>query len=271
MTFPQFEIPCFVKADRTRVKQVLINLLFNAIKYNRPGGAVAVECAAEPAGLDPHQRPRHRRGTGAGAACAAVPAVQPARQGGRRRGRHGHRPGGDQAAGRTDGGRHRRGQRRRRGQRVLGRVEPDQPRRSSQFTEADRAGAGAPAGAGWHAAAHPALRRGQPGQPGAGRAAHRAPPRPAPAERGGRHARHRVRARLPAGGDPDGHQPARHQRHRGDEDPARTTRRRRTSRSSRSAPTRCRATSRRGWRPDSSAISPSPSRSTSSWMRWTWR
>ncbi len=45
MTFPQFEIPCFVKGDRTRVKQVLINLLFNAIKYNRPGGAVAVECA----------------------------------------------------------------------------------------------------------------------------------------------------------------------------------------------------------------------------------
>jgi hypothetical protein len=45
--------------------------------------------------------------------------------------------------------------------------------------------------------------------------------RPAPAERGGRHARHRVRARLPAGGDPDGHQPAGHQRHRGDEDPAR--------------------------------------------------
>src|SRR3989338_2945932 len=31
MTFPQFEIPYFVKADRTRVKQVLINLLFNAI------------------------------------------------------------------------------------------------------------------------------------------------------------------------------------------------------------------------------------------------
>ena len=43
MTFPQFEIPYFVKADRTRVKQVLINLLFNAIKYNKPGGTVSVE------------------------------------------------------------------------------------------------------------------------------------------------------------------------------------------------------------------------------------
>jgi signal transduction histidine kinase/AmiR/NasT family two-component response regulator len=45
LTFPRFEIPWFVKADRTRVKQVLINLLFNAIKYNQPGGTVAVECS----------------------------------------------------------------------------------------------------------------------------------------------------------------------------------------------------------------------------------
>jgi CheY-like chemotaxis protein len=44
MSFPQFGIPYFVTADRTRLKQVLINLLFNAIKYNRPGGAVTVEC-----------------------------------------------------------------------------------------------------------------------------------------------------------------------------------------------------------------------------------
>jgi signal transduction histidine kinase/AmiR/NasT family two-component response regulator len=43
MTFPRFEVPYYVKADRTRVKQVLINLLFNAIKYNKPGGTVAVE------------------------------------------------------------------------------------------------------------------------------------------------------------------------------------------------------------------------------------
>jgi PAS domain S-box-containing protein len=45
MTFPRFEIPWFINADRTRVKQVLINLLFNAIKYNKPGGAVSVECS----------------------------------------------------------------------------------------------------------------------------------------------------------------------------------------------------------------------------------
>ncbi|MEO8304306.1 MAG: ATP-binding protein [Betaproteobacteria bacterium] len=50
MTFPRFETPHFVKADRTRVKQVFINLLFNAIKYNRPGGSVVVECALRPPG-----------------------------------------------------------------------------------------------------------------------------------------------------------------------------------------------------------------------------
>jgi signal transduction histidine kinase/CheY-like chemotaxis protein len=45
MAFPLFEVPHFVRADRTRLKQVLINLLFNAIKYNRPGGALDVQCS----------------------------------------------------------------------------------------------------------------------------------------------------------------------------------------------------------------------------------
>jgi len=44
VTFTELEAPYFVKVDPTRVKQVLINLLVNAIKYNRPGGAVSVEC-----------------------------------------------------------------------------------------------------------------------------------------------------------------------------------------------------------------------------------
>ena len=43
MTFPRFVVPCFVDADRTRLKQVLINLLSNAIKYNETGGAVVVD------------------------------------------------------------------------------------------------------------------------------------------------------------------------------------------------------------------------------------
>jgi PAS domain S-box-containing protein len=43
MTFPVFDVPCFVDADRTRLKQVLINLLSNAIKYNQPNGTVVVD------------------------------------------------------------------------------------------------------------------------------------------------------------------------------------------------------------------------------------
>lgn len=38
----------YVLADRTRVKQVLINLLMNAIKYNRIGGTVTVDFAVQP-------------------------------------------------------------------------------------------------------------------------------------------------------------------------------------------------------------------------------
>ncbi len=48
MSFPRFDRPCFVNADRTRVKQILINLFSNAIKYNQAGGSVVVECAASP-------------------------------------------------------------------------------------------------------------------------------------------------------------------------------------------------------------------------------
>jgi CheY-like chemotaxis protein len=44
LIFPQFENPCFVRADRTRLKQVLINLLSNAIKYNVKKGSVEVVC-----------------------------------------------------------------------------------------------------------------------------------------------------------------------------------------------------------------------------------
>ncbi|MBI1751383.1 MAG: PAS domain S-box protein [Acidobacteria bacterium] len=44
LTFPTFEAPFFVCADRIRLKQVLINLLSNATKYNRPGGTVHVAC-----------------------------------------------------------------------------------------------------------------------------------------------------------------------------------------------------------------------------------
>ena len=44
ITFPTFESPVFVKADQTRLKQVLMNLLVNAVNYNKPGGTVTVSC-----------------------------------------------------------------------------------------------------------------------------------------------------------------------------------------------------------------------------------
>jgi signal transduction histidine kinase/CheY-like chemotaxis protein len=44
MSFPApLAHPCYISVDRIRVKQVLINLLFNAIKYNRPNGQVTVD------------------------------------------------------------------------------------------------------------------------------------------------------------------------------------------------------------------------------------
>ena len=48
MTFPRFndDTPFFVKADRTRLKQIIINLLSNAIKYNKEHGTVIVNCTA---------------------------------------------------------------------------------------------------------------------------------------------------------------------------------------------------------------------------------
>ena len=44
VTFPRLAVHYYVKADRTRVKQILINLLSNAIKYNSQGGTVVVDC-----------------------------------------------------------------------------------------------------------------------------------------------------------------------------------------------------------------------------------
>ncbi len=47
MTFPDFATPCFVMADRTRVRQILVNLLSNAIKYNRLNGTIVVDCTTK--------------------------------------------------------------------------------------------------------------------------------------------------------------------------------------------------------------------------------
>jgi PAS domain S-box-containing protein len=50
MTFPTFDAPCYVMADRTRVRQILVNLLSNAVKYNRTDGTILVECTLRPLG-----------------------------------------------------------------------------------------------------------------------------------------------------------------------------------------------------------------------------
>jgi PAS domain S-box-containing protein len=71
-----------VRADRRRLKQVLVNLVSNAIKYNRPGGTVRVSAVPDPAvvwlrvadtgsGLNPEQlarlfKPFERLGAQAG-------------------------------------------------------------------------------------------------------------------------------------------------------------------------------------------------------------
>jgi CheY-like chemotaxis protein len=64
MTFPTFDVPCFVAADRTRLKQVLINLLSNATKYNKAGGTVIVDLS----GSTPERIRINVRDTGAGLA-----------------------------------------------------------------------------------------------------------------------------------------------------------------------------------------------------------
>jgi signal transduction histidine kinase len=59
-----------VQADRTRLEQILYNLLDNAVKFNKPGGSVAV--TAEPVG---DRVAIHIEDTGAGIAAADLPRV----------------------------------------------------------------------------------------------------------------------------------------------------------------------------------------------------
>ena len=44
LSLPVLDVPYFVIADRVRLKQVFINLMTNAIKYNRPNGTIVVAC-----------------------------------------------------------------------------------------------------------------------------------------------------------------------------------------------------------------------------------
>jgi signal transduction histidine kinase len=50
LAFPHFTTPWFVLVDRSWIKQCLINLLSNAVRYNKPNGAVVVECELSSSG-----------------------------------------------------------------------------------------------------------------------------------------------------------------------------------------------------------------------------
>ena len=62
---PSPQCAVHVRADRTRLKQVLLNLLSNAVKYNLPAGTISVACVAEP-GAGPGMLRLRVHDTGAG-------------------------------------------------------------------------------------------------------------------------------------------------------------------------------------------------------------
>ena len=86
MTFPPSGIPYFVNADRTRLKQVLISLLSNAIKYNRLNGTVVVDCAMSTSVSTPERIRVSISDTGAGLSPDMLPQLfQPFNRLGRER------------------------------------------------------------------------------------------------------------------------------------------------------------------------------------------
>ena len=218
VAFPQLKVPHFVEADRTRVKQILVNLLSNAIKYNKADGTVTVDCIPSTpgrlricvedtgGGLSPKkltqlfqpfnrlgQEANAEEGTGIGlVVCKRLTELM----------------GGIIGVESTVG---------------KGSVfwielnvtaEPQLAVSAAELTAVARARVSCR-----RAVALPALCRGQPRQSDAGRGSHRAPPRYPLSECGGRQTRYRDCARLPAGCNPDGHQPAWHQRCPGAENP----------------------------------------------------
>src|ERR1019366_9647310 len=75
MTFPSSGIPYFANADRTRLKQSLISLLPNAIKYNRPNGTVVVDCAMSTNVSTPERIRVSIGDTGAGLSADMLPQL----------------------------------------------------------------------------------------------------------------------------------------------------------------------------------------------------
>ena len=212
--FATFATPYFVKADRTRVKQVLINLLSNAIKYNKAGGAVDVQFVTSTPGriricvedtgegltqeklaqlFQPFNRLGQEANVEEGTGIGLVVAKRLIEW-------MGGAIGVESIVGKGS----------------VFWIEmnlTDEPQVTAGAAELI-ALAKLPVQC-RRTAAHAALCRGQPRQPDAGRGSDGAPAGYPIADRAGRRQRCRHRARFPAGRHPDGHQSARHQRHRG--------------------------------------------------------
>ena len=75
MTFLHSGIPYFVDADRTRLKQVLLSILSNAIKYNRLKGTVVVDCAMSTSVSTPERIRVSIRDTGVGMSSDMLPQI----------------------------------------------------------------------------------------------------------------------------------------------------------------------------------------------------
>jgi PAS domain S-box-containing protein len=121
VTFPRFDKPCFILADRTRVKQIVVNLLSNAIKYNTAGGSVVIRCIATSARRVRLSFTDSGDGLAPDKLAQLFQPFQPPGPGRERRRRYRHRARRLQAADRIDGWCDRRGKHGRRGQRVLDR------------------------------------------------------------------------------------------------------------------------------------------------------
>jgi len=86
VTFPPSGSPYFVAADRTRLKQVLMSLLSNAIKYNRLNGTVVVQCGKSPNVTAPKRIRVSVSDSGAGLSADMLPQLfQPFNRLGRER------------------------------------------------------------------------------------------------------------------------------------------------------------------------------------------
>ena len=92
-----------IMADERSLRQIMLNLMSNAVKFNEPGGQVIVSTAVDDSG----QAVIRVRDTGVGMNEAEIgAALEPFRQiGAVRRARHRPRAAADQGAGRSQSGR----------------------------------------------------------------------------------------------------------------------------------------------------------------------